>query len=214
MIARPLRGRGGRPIGIRIGGFNLLPYRQRVARGRRQRCVVECTAAALAGALAALAWSAWDGFEHARLVDRRAALESTLAGFAAPLAEFRRLEGMSARASEHAALAADLARPRARILDTVDALSRVPPSGVVLHRLKLTDGGVEVDASAVDSASSAAWIDRLARVRGVRSAEITDWRLAAEGARHAIDVGARLQWDDAGVTHASAVRHGAGRGRR
>jgi Tfp pilus assembly protein PilN len=206
MIARPLWGRSGRPIGIRIGGFNLLPYRQRVARGRRRRCVVECTVAALAGALAALAWSAWDGFEQTRLADRRATLESTLAGFAAPLAEYRRLEGVSAQVSEHAAVAAELAMPRARILDVIDALSRVPPSGVMLHRLKLTDGGVEVGASAADSASSAAWIDRLARVRGVRSAEITDWRLAAEGAGHAIDVAARLQWDDAGITHAPAAR--------
>jgi Tfp pilus assembly protein PilN len=206
MIARPLCGRSGRPIGIRIGGFNLLPYRQRVARGRRRRCLVECTLAVLAGALAALAWSAWDGFEQARLAGRRATLESTLAGLAAPLAEYRQIEGMSAQVSEHAAVAAELARPRGRMIDVIDALSRVPPSGVTLHRLKLTDGGVEIDASAADSASSAAWIDRLARVRGVRSAEITDWRLAAEGAQHAVDVAARLQWDDAGMTHTSAGR--------
>jgi type IV pilus assembly protein PilN len=206
MIVRPLCGRSGRPIGIRIGGFNLLPYRQRVARGRRRRCVVECTVAAIAGALAALAWSAWDGLEQARLADRRTTLESTLAGFAAPLAEYRRIEGISAEASEHALVAAELAMPRARILDVIDTLSRVPPSGVLLHRLKLTNGAVEVDASAADSASSAAWIDRLARVRGVRSAEITDWRLAAENARHAINVAARLQWDDAGMSHASPAR--------
>ncbi|MEA3120016.1 MAG: hypothetical protein QOI13_3286 [Paraburkholderia sp.] len=209
MIAKPLCGRSGRPIGIRIGGFNLLPYRQRVARGRRRRCLVECTVAALVGALAALAWSARDGLEQARLADRRAMLESTLAGFAAPLAEYRQLEGMSAQVSEHAAVAAELARPRARMIDVIDALSRVPLSGMTLHRLKFTDSGVEIDASAADSASSAAWIDCLARVRGVRSAEITDWRLAAEGAQHAVNVAARLQWDDAGMTHTAA-----GRGRR
>jgi Tfp pilus assembly protein PilN len=206
VIARPLCGRGGRPIGIRIGGFNLLPYRQRIARSRRRRCLVECALAALAGGLMALAWSAWDGLEEARLADRRATLESTLAGLAAPLAEYRQLEGMSAQVGEHAAVAAEFAGARARMLDVIDALSRVPPSGMTLHRLKLTDGGVEIDASAADSASTAAWIDRLARVRGVRSAEITDWRLAAEGAQHAINIAARLQWDDAGMTHTSAER--------
>jgi Tfp pilus assembly protein PilN len=206
VIARPLCGRSGRPIGIRIGGFNLLPYRQRIARSRRRRCLVECALAALAGALVALAWSAWDGLEQARLADRRATLESTLAGLTAPLAEYRQLEGMSAQVGEHAAVAAELARARARMLDVIDALSRVPPSGMMLHRLKLTDGGVEIDASAAESASTAAWIDRLARVRGVRSAEITDWRLAAEGGQHAINIAARLQWDDAGMTHTSAER--------
>jgi Tfp pilus assembly protein PilN len=206
VIARTLCGRSGRPIGIRIGGFNLLPYRQRIARSRRRRCLVECALAVLAGGLAALAWSAWDGLEQVRLADRRATLESTLAGFAAPLAEYRQLEGTSAQVGGHVAVAAELARTRARMLDVIDALSRVPSSGMTLHRLKFTDGGVEIDASAAESASTAAWIDRLARVRGVRSAEITDWRLAAEGAQHPIKIAARLQWDDAGMPHTSAER--------
>jgi Tfp pilus assembly protein PilN len=203
-----------RPAGIHIGGFNLLPYRQRVARGRRHRVLIEAAAAGLAGVLAALAWTASDALQRAGLADRRAGLESMLAGFAAPLAEYRQLERISGAASEHAELAARHARPLARILDVVDALSRVPDGAVALHRLELKDGGLELDASAVDSEASAAWIDRLASVRRVRSAEITDWRLAADGAPYSTNVQARLQWDDADAARASPGRSAVGRGRR
>jgi Tfp pilus assembly protein PilN len=214
MIARPLASRDGRPAGIRIGGFNLLPYRQRVARGRRRRLLIEATVAALAGVLAALGWSVSDGMKQAGLSERRAALESTLAALAAPLAEHRELERIGALASERAELAAQLVRPRTRILDVADALGRVPLGGVTVHRLEMKDGAVEIGASVADSEASSAWINRLASVRGVRSAEITDWRLAAQGAPYATNVQARLQWEDPETGRASSGHSAVGRGRR
>jgi Tfp pilus assembly protein PilN len=196
MIARALMNKGGRAIGIRIGGFNLLPYRQTVARERRRRLVIESVAAVLVGALAAVAWTAFDTVRQSGQTAQRAALERALAGFATPLAEYRRLEAASARAQGHAEVATDLARPRALLLETFEALGRTPSSGVVLHRIKMSEGGLELFASAADNASSAAWIDQLARARGVRIAEITDWRLAAKGAPHETEVTARVMWDE------------------
>jgi Tfp pilus assembly protein PilN len=213
MTARPLPSRGGRPVGIRIGGFNLLPYRQRVARGQRRRILIEAAMAALAGVLAALAWIACDALDQAGGARRRAELEATLAGFAAPLAEFRQLERISGQTSERADLAARLARPRARLLDVVDALSRVPDGTVALDRMELKDGGLDLHANALDSEASQTRIDRLARVRGVRTAEITDWRLSAGGAPRSTSVQARLQWDDADGAGSSS-RSEIGRRRR
>jgi Tfp pilus assembly protein PilN len=202
MIAALLRKRG-RPIGIRIGGFNLLPYRQAIARGRRRRFFLEALGATALGAMGALAWTASDAYMRAGLLERRAALESALAGLAAPLAEYRRLQRMSAQVKEDIELAAALAWPRERFAGVVAALSRAPLGGVVLQRLGLTEAGLELDASASDSGALTAWIERLARVRGVAAASIVDWRPAANGAPHGASVVARLQWQD--VQSASAV---------
>jgi hypothetical protein len=50
-----------------IGGFNLLPYRQRDARRARRRCLLECLGAALLGCAAVLAVAGWQTFERTRL---------------------------------------------------------------------------------------------------------------------------------------------------
>lgn len=212
MIARHLLG-GGRPVGIRIGGFNLLPYRQSVSRRRRRQLIVETAAAVLLGVLCALAWIAWDAFGQSGHARRRAGLEAMLAGFAAPLAEYRRLERVSAEASEHMAVAAELARPHTRVLDVVETLSRVPLPDVALRRLRLTGDGVDLDAAAADSASATAWIERLARVGGVSNAEITDWKSAADSAPYSLDIAARLQWEEDG-SPGSRSRGDSRRGRQ
>lgn len=197
MIDQALSGPLQRSPGIRIAGFNLLPHRQRAARGLRRRRAVECASAAVAGVLAATVWAGWGMFQQARLVDERLALEAALAELAAPVAEYKRLDEARAKARERAALATKLAQPRARLLDVVDALSREPIAGVALHQLKQTDDGFELKASAADSAAPAAWIEQLKGVHGVNEAEMTDLRLVADGAGRAVDVVVRLRWADA-----------------
>ncbi len=213
MIARPLPSRDGRPIGLRIGGFNLLPYRQSLSRGRRRRLIAESAAAVLVGALAALAWTGWDhAFGESGSTRRRAELEASLAGFAAPLAEYRQLERAGAQAAERAAVAVELAKPRVRLLGVVETLSRTPLPAVMLRRLKLTGKGLELDATAADAPAATAWVDRLARAEGIHSAEITDWRLAAGGgAPYAVEIAARLRWENDEAAGASA---GGGDSRR
>lgn len=202
MIAALLRSRG-RPVGIRIGGFNLLPYRQAIARGRRRRFFLEALGAAGLGALGALAWSASDAYMRAGLLERRAALESALAALSTPLAEYKRLQRMSAEVDEDMKLAAALAWPRERFAGVMAALSRAPLGGVVLQRLELTEAGLELDASAADSGALTTWVERLARAPGVAAASIVDWRPVPNGGPHGTSVVARLQWAD--LRGASAV---------
>jgi type IV pilus assembly protein PilN len=208
-----LCGRGGRPVGIRIGGFNLLPYRQRLSRGRRRRLIIEAASAVLLGVLGALAWTAWDAFGPSGPMRREAELRAILAGFAAPLAEYRRLERASADIDERMAVAAELAKPYKRFLGVVDALSRVPLPDVALSRLELTGEGIDFDAAAADSESATAWIESLARAGGVRTAEIVEWKSAAGAASHALELAARLQWEQE-VPAGRSSRADSSRGRR
>ncbi|MEX3959842.1 PilN domain-containing protein [Trinickia sp. EG282A] len=216
MIARLLPGRGGQPVGIRIGGFNLLPYRQHLTRGRRRRLIAESAAVVLCGALAALAWTGWDdAFGASGSMRRRAELKALLADFAAPLAEYRQLERAGAGARERKAIGAELAKPRARFLGIAETLSRAPNAGVVLRRLTLTGKGLALDATAVDALAATAWIERLGRAHGVRVAEITHWRSAAgAGSPSAVDIAARLQWEGEGPADAPSSNRDSIRGRR
>src|ERR1700754_1173245 len=76
-----------RGVSLRLGGFNLLPYRQRNAQLARRRRLLEWAAAALAGLVATLAVIGWQAFEKARLDAQRASAEQALTQLAAPLAE-------------------------------------------------------------------------------------------------------------------------------
>ncbi|WP_207004863.1 fimbrial assembly protein [Trinickia mobilis] len=187
-----------------MGGFNLLPYRQRDARRARRRFLVECLVAALTGCAAVMAWAGWEALEHARLDAKREALETTLASLGVPLAEYRRLEGLRADQHKRAALAQKLAAPRARLLDLFDALSREAYSGIVLRELKQTDREVTLIASAKDAAASSAWLARLNGVRGVQAVDVADLRhIAASsgddelGISSTIEFAAHLRWDGA-----------------
>ncbi|PTB18197.1 hypothetical protein C9I57_23695 [Trinickia symbiotica] len=216
MIARLLPGRGGQPIGICIGGFNLLPYRHNVTRGRRRRLIAQAATAVLFGALAALAWTGWgDAFGASGSMRRRAELQALLADFAAPLGEYRQLERADAEARERRAIGAQLAKPRAWLVGIAETLSRAPNPGVVLRRLTLTGKGLALDATAVDVPAATSWIERLGRADGVRAAEITHWRSAAgAGSPSAVDIAARLQWEGEGPADAPSSTRDSRRGRR
>ncbi|HLX03632.1 MAG TPA: fimbrial assembly protein [Trinickia sp.] len=187
-----------------LGGFNLMPYRQRNARRARRRCLIECLVAVLTGCAAVTAWAGWEALERARLDAKRDALETTLASLRVPLAEYRRLEGQRADLHKRAALAQKLAEPRARLLDLFDALSRETYPGIVLRELKQTDREVTLIARATDGDASSAWLARLNGVRGIQSVDVGDPRHVAAspgndglGVDSAIEFAAHLRWDSA-----------------
>ncbi|TKC90787.1 fimbrial assembly protein [Trinickia terrae] len=213
----PTHGNLGRPVasGLRAqcGGFNLLPYRQRDARRARRRFLIECLAAALMGCAAVSVWAGWEALVRARLDAKREALEATLASLAAPLAEYRRLEGLRADQHMRAVLAQRLSEPRERLVALFDALSREADPDVELRELKQTDHEVSLLASAKDSASSSAWLARLKAVRGVRAVDVSDLRhvLALPGddvigAGNTIEFTAHVRWDGAAPKLAGDAR--------
>jgi Tfp pilus assembly protein PilN len=200
-IRKPAR-RSALPRRAWVGGFNLMPYRQRDARRARRRLLLECVGAAAVGCAAVLAWAGWDALERARVDARRDALEATLASLGAPLAESRRLERMRADERSRAALAHKLSAPGARVSDLVDGLSREPYPGVVLRELRQTNRDVTLVAQAGDSLTAAAWLARLGEIRGVRAVEAIDLQRAsaphgkaAPGGADAVELSARLRWE-------------------
>ncbi|QCP51232.1 fimbrial assembly protein [Trinickia violacea] len=196
-----------------LGGFNLLPYRQRNARRARRRCLIECLVAVLIGCAAVTAWVGWEALERAGLDAKRDALELTLASLGVPLAEYRRLEGQRADLRKRTALAQKLVEPRARLLDLVDALSRETYPGIVLRELKQTDREVTLIASATDSDASSAWLARLNGARGIQSVDVADLRHVAAlpgndgfGVGSAIEFAAHLRWDGAAAKPAEETK--------
>ncbi len=181
-------------------GFNLLPHRVRAARSRRRRCLIEGVAATLAGALIAIGWGAVDAADG-RATPRREALERELARLTPALDEFARLEraGETARAST--AETAARARPYFELRSLLEALSSEARSGVAVSRLQRTGDGIELRVRAADSAVCAAWAERLARLSGAESAEMTDVKLIAApiGSRAAPNIEAfvRVRWSGA-----------------
>jgi Tfp pilus assembly protein PilN len=209
-------GAAGQPIWI--GGFNLLPYRQRDARRARRRCLLEWLGAALAGCAAMLAVAGWQAFERGRLDAQRVSSERELAHPAAPLAEEARLRHDAEEQGKRAARAVVLSEPLTRLLDLLDTLSRVPADGVVLQQLRQHAHETELLATSTDPVASANWLKQLSTIRGVKSSEVADLRPLARSGREPsaagsgpIEFAARLHWDepvkDVGQAAASAGAH-------
>lgn len=231
MIARVLADRSGRVTGLQVGGFNLLPHRQRDARSLRRRRSLECVAAGLAGLAAALVWTTWSTtgiFAPERAVRSLHQLEAALAELAAPVAEYRRLERMQAQMGANVERSRILARPRDALWGVVDALRREPVPGIALEQLRLSSRGIEIKASAVDAATPAFLLERLGRIPEVSAAELADLRFHSDtgtsfgkGSRTGRSTGtgtvgffARLTMDSADVQAPASETRAVGQGRR
>lgn len=193
-----------RVAGLRLGGFNLLPYRQRNARLARRRCLREWLAAALAGVAAVLVLAAWQVFQKTRVDAQRASIEHSLAAMAAPLADHARLTRVQDEERKDTARAASLSEPLAHVRDLLEALSFEPGDGVVLRQLRQREHDTELLATSRGHLASAEWLKRLSAIRGVKGAEMSDVRRTvsharspvAESASGPIEFGARLRWSD------------------
>ncbi|MBB5428594.1 type IV pilus assembly protein PilN [Paraburkholderia sp. JPY158] len=205
-----------------LGGFNLLPYRQRNARLARHRCMRDWAAAACVGAAGVLLVAGWQSFAAARLDARRAAVEQALTPLAVPLAEHAKLSQAEQQQRQAAARAASLARPLVHLRDLLDALSFEPGDRVVLRQFRQREYETELLATSSGHIASAEWLKRLGAVQGVESAEIRDLRrpTAKGGAPTEPAIGgpvefdARLRWGEPPpqATHGSrAARKGGAR---
>jgi Tfp pilus assembly protein PilN len=196
-----------------LGGFNLLPYRQRNARLARLRCWREWLIAALAGVVAVLVLGAWQAVVKARLDGQRAALERSLAQNAAPLAEHARLTREQNEQRDKAARAASLSKSLTHLRDLLDALSFEPGDGVVLRQLRQREQATELLATSRGHLASAEWLKRLGAIHGVQGVEMSDLHRPAsqghgpvdESATGPIEFGARLRWDEPVVKTAKAA---------
>ncbi|MGF6635630.1 fimbrial assembly protein [Paraburkholderia sp. MM6662-R1] len=187
-----------------LGGFNLLPYRQRNARLARRRCMRDWAVAACVGAAGVLLVAGWQSFAAARLDARLAAAGQALTPLAVPLAEHAKLSRAEQDEREAAARAASLARPLAHLRDLLDALSFEPGDRVVLRQLRQREYETELLATSSDHIASAEWLKRLGAIHGVQGAEMRDLhRPTGKGGASTeqaiggpVEFDARLRWGD------------------
>ena len=203
---------GERAVRPWLGGFNLLPYRQRNAQLARRRRFKEWLAAALGGGAALLAVIGWQAAAKARIDAQRLSLEHTLSDLSAPLAEHARLVQAQDERHQGEARAKTLSEPLAHLRDLLDALSVEPGDGVVLQQLRHGEHETALLATSRAHIASAEWLERLSAVRGVRGADVGDLHrapsrgnAAAGGAGGTVEFNAHLRWSD-GPPNASTRR--------
>jgi type IV pilus assembly protein PilN len=178
-------------------GFNLLPHRQRDARLARRRRYAEWTSAVLCGCVAVALLVTWQTFERVRIDGERAAIEQRLAALAPPLAEQTRLvrEARDERLRDERA--ATLSEPLTHLLDLLDALSSESSHAVVVRQLRQRGRDTELLAASSDHAASAAWLNRLAALKGVKDSDLSDVHRAtnATDVSTPFEIKAHLKWD-------------------
>ena len=186
---------------LRIGGFNLLPYRQRDARLARRRCVMEWLGGAMAGGLAVLLFAGIQGFVGAQLDAQRASIGRSLAELKSPLAEHARLVQAAADRRARAILAETVSLPLVHLLDLLDVLSGESANGVVVQELRHRPEETQVRATATDHIASAAWLKQLGAVRDATGVAVDELHRTVAGpqgdasaTRAQVDFAARLRW--------------------
>ena len=197
--------RGTRVARSWLGGFNLLPYRQRNARLARRRRVLEWIAAICAGCAAVFSLAGWQAIERARLDAKRVSIERTLTQLSAPLAEHAALLRERDEQRRNVARASSVSEPLTHLRDLLDALSFEPGDGVMLQQLRHREDETELLATSRGHLASAEWLKRLSAIRGVKGAEVSDLHssvsrggAAATQASVAgpIEFGAHLRWNE------------------
>lgn len=190
---------GGRAVRIvsprALGGFNLLPWRQRAIHRLRRRRLFEWLAAAVAGGACALGVVLWQFAERGGIEVRRDVLEQSLAHWRAPLGEAQRLarEAEARRTGEQ--LARQHARAATRLFALADALASGVPPGTGLEQLAQFADETDLLASAADESAAAAWLGRLRALPGVETVSVRELKRAtpAGGARAGSSSSARPQ---------------------
>ncbi|ACC71969.1 fimbrial assembly protein [Paraburkholderia phymatum] len=185
-----------------LAGFNLLPHRQRDARLARRRRYLEWVSAALCACVAVALLMTWQAFERSRLDRERSALEQKFAVLASPLAEHARLTGEARNERLQNERAAALSEPLVHLLDLLDALSEESSDSVVVKQLRHRERDTELLAASADHAASAAWLNRLAALKGVKDSDLSDVHRAtnvthATDPATALEITAHLKWDGA-----------------
>ncbi|MGC2947838.1 fimbrial protein [Burkholderia ambifaria] len=152
-----------------LGGFNLLPYRERVAHALRRRRATQCGAAIVLGVFGACVWTGAQTVWRWRIDAERARVEAQLRQLEPKVAAVRRAAGAAADLAQRDARSIVLAAPYRRATGLLVTLAQVRDDTVRLDALRTTSSGAVLDARATSYRAAARWLARIA-------AEQRDWR--------------------------------------
>ncbi|AXK64241.1 fimbrial protein [Burkholderia sp. IDO3] len=161
MIADPVF---GRPVAgpAALGGFNLLPYRERLAQALRRRRAAQCGAAIVLGILGAVLWTGAAAAWRSRVDAERASVDARARQWQPQVDAAKRAAGAAAELAQRDAQAAVLAAPYRRVAGLLATLAQVRDDTVRLDAVRTTSSGAVLDARAVSYRAAARWLARIA----------------------------------------------------
>ncbi|AOI56379.1 fimbrial protein [Burkholderia diffusa] len=186
---------------VTLGGFNLLPYRERLTRALRRRRATQCGVAIVLGALGACVWTGAAAAWRWRVDAERTRVEAQLRQLQPQVDAARRAAGAAADLAQRDARAVALAGPYRRVGGLLATLAQVRDDTVRLDALRTTSSGAELDARATSYRTAARWLARIA-------AEQRDWRFdigaltpasatSVEGSAVPFRFSVQVRWHDA-----------------
>ncbi|VWC26645.1 fimbrial protein [Burkholderia lata] len=183
------------------GGFNLLPYRERLAQALRRRRAAQCGTAILSGVLGATLWTGAAAGARWRVDAERASVEARLRQLQPQVGAATRAANAAAVASQRDARADALAAPYRHVAGLLAMLAEVRDGTVRLDALRTTSAGAVLDARAASYRAAARWLAGMAR-------EQRGWRIDIDALKPASDApvatggmpfrfSVQLRWHDA-----------------
>ncbi|WP_371143047.1 fimbrial protein [Burkholderia cepacia] len=183
------------------GGFNLLPYRERLARALRRRRVAQCGTAVLLGVLGAGLWTGAASGARWRVDAERAIVEARLRQLQPQMGAATRAANAAAVVAQRDAQAAAHAAPYRHVAGLLATLAQVHDGTVRLDALRTTSAGAVLDVRAVSYRAAARWLAGMAR-------EQRGWRIDIDALKPAPDApvaaggmpfrfSVQLRWHDA-----------------
>ncbi|MBY4865330.1 fimbrial protein [Burkholderia anthina] len=194
MIADPAFGRAvAGPAAL--GGFNLLPHRERRAQRLRRRRAAQCGAAIVLGVLGAVLWTGAAAAWRSRVDAERASVDARLRQWQPQVDAAKRAAGTAAELAQRDAQAAVLAAPFRRVARLLATLAQVRDDTVRLDALRTTPSGVVLDARAVSYRAAARWLALI-------STDERNWRIdigelsSASAAGMPFRFSVQVRWQD------------------
>ncbi|RAP99902.1 fimbrial protein [Burkholderia cepacia] len=162
------------------GGFNLLPYRERLARALRRRRAAQCGTAILLGVLGAGLWTGAAGGARWRVDAERVIAEARLRQLQPQVGAATRAANAAAVVAQRDAQAAARAAPYRHVAGLLATLAQVHDGTVRLDALRTTSAGAVLDVRAVSYRAAARWLAGMAR-------EQRGWRIDIDALKPAPD---------------------------
>ncbi|RKU03100.1 fimbrial protein [Burkholderia sp. Nafp2/4-1b] len=195
-------GFGPRAVGHpALDGFNLLPYRERLAQALRRRRATQCGAAIALGMLGVVLWTSAATAWRWRVDAERTQVEAQLRQLQPQADAARRAAGAAADLAQRDARAVALVAPYRRVAGLLATLAQARDDTIRLDALRATSSGAVLDARATSYRAAARWLERIAAAQ-------RDWRfdiaaLTPASPKHAAGSAAPLRfsvqvrWHDA-----------------
>ncbi|KWE52248.1 fimbrial protein [Burkholderia ubonensis] len=183
-----------------VDGFNLLPYRDRLARAMRRRRAAQCGASILLGILGVGAWTGGAAWLRMRTDAERAVVDARLSRQQPQVDAAARVVRMAAAAAQRDARAAELAAPYRQATELLALAARVRDDGIGLEALRTTPSGAVLDARAASYQAAARWLDRIAREQHGWRVDVDALKPApaerADATRMPFRFSVQLRWHD------------------